>query len=369
MNQNFLNEVSSRILEIKSLNKKTIFSISTTAKQEENSYLTPIRDCDSFVLTGCIIFDQKILPILLEKIDGEVDVILVDSEKKIPMRIDNSFKGKPDFYQTVGYVETGSLSKICFEYVKKSKVFEFKPNDLTVNATWSFLSQRFRLLSGKKISILGAGNIGSKLALKLVECGAEVHLYRRDFYKGHCIAHGLNLIKPEGVIANIHFHRNKMQASFLSDILIGASNGYPVIDSDVVNSINKNCLIVDLGKNNLTEKAIKIAAQHSIEVYRTDVTPAIESYVYEVLKMQDILENSYGKKSLGFCNIVSGGFFGSLGDVVVDRINDPKRVIGVAQGDGSLKTTLNSEDQSNINRLKKECGIEKLSNMENLVHH
>jgi len=82
MNHNFLNEVSSRILEIKSFNKKTIFSISTTAKQEENSYMTPIRDCDSFVLTGCIIFDQKILPTLLKKIDGEVDVILVDSEKK-----------------------------------------------------------------------------------------------------------------------------------------------------------------------------------------------------------------------------------------------------------------------------------------------
>ena len=357
MNHNFLNEVSSRILEIKSFNKKTIFSISTTAKQEENSYMTPIRDCDSFVLTGCIVFDQKILPTLLKKIDGEVDVILVDSEKKIPMRIDNNFKDKPELYKTVGYVETGSISRICFEYIKKSKVFEFKPNDLTVNATWSFLSQRFRFLSGKKISILGAGNIGSKLALKLVECGAEVHLHRRDFYKGHHIVHGLNLIKPEGVIANIHFHQNIMQASFLSDILIGASNGHPVIDSDVVNSVKKSCLIVDLGKNNLTKKAIKIAAQHSVEIYRTDVTPAIESYVHEVLKMQDILENSYGKKELDFCNIISGGFFGGLGDVVVDRINNPKRIIGVAQGDGALKKILNTNDKNNLKKIKSNFSI------------
>ena len=357
MNHNFLNEVSSRILEIKSFNKKTIFSISTTAKQEENSYMTPIRDCDSFVLTGCIIFDQKILPTLLKKIDGEVDVILVDSEKKIPMRIDNNFKDKPELYKTVGYVETGSISRICFEYIKKSKVFEFKPNDLTVNATWSFLSQRFRFLSGKKISILGAGNIGSKLALKLVECGAEVHLHRRDFYKGHHIVHGLNLIKPEGVIANIHFHQNIMQASFLSDILIGASNGHSVIDSDVVNSVKKSCLIVDLGKNNLTKKAIKIAAQHSVEIYRTDVTPAIESYVHEVLKMQDILENSYGKKELDFCNIISGGFFGGLGDVVVDRINNPKRIIGVAQGDGALKKILNTNDKNNLKKIKSNFSI------------
>jgi hypothetical protein len=209
-------------------------------------------------------------------------------------------------------------------------------------------------LNGKKISILGAGNIGSKLALKLVECGAEVHIYRRDFYKGQHITHSLNLIKPEGVIANVQFHQNAVQASFLSDVLIGATNGYPVISTDIVNSVKRNCLIVDLGKNNLTSGAIEVAKQHSIEIYRADVTPAIESYIYEVLKMQDILENSYGRKDLGFCHIVGGGFFGSSGDIIVDRINNPQYIIGVSQGNGSLKNKLNDKDQVNIDKLKKE---------------
>jgi len=350
----FLNSVLERILELKSFEKKTVFSISTTAKQEESAYLTPVRICKDFVLAGCIIFDQKNLSSLLGKIDGKVDIILSDSEKVIPFHADEL---NYELVKKSGQLGEATISSICFQTIKKSKVFEFKPNDLTVNATWSFLSQRFRFLSGKKISILGAGNIGSKLALKLVECGAEVHLHRRDFYKGHHIVHGLNLIKPEGVIANIHFHQNIMQASFLSDILIGASNGHPVIDSDVVNSVKKSCLIVDLGKNNLTKKAIKIAAQHSVEIYRTDVTPAIESYVHEVLKMQDILENSYGKKELDFCNIISGGFFGGLGDVVVDRINNPKRIIGVAQGDGALKKILNTNDKNNLKKIKSNFSI------------
>ena len=105
---------------------------------------------------------------------------------------------------------------------------------------------------------------------------------------------------------------------------------------------------MDLGKNNLTENAIKIATEYSMNIFRTDVTPAIEAFVYELLKTQDILENSYGRKKLGFCNIVSGGFFGSSGDIVVDRINKPKRVIGVAQGDGLLKKKLNKNDRNNI---------------------
>ena len=344
----FLNSVLERILELKSFEKKTVFSISTTAKQEESAYLTPVRICKDFVLAGCIIFDQKNLSSLLGKIDGKVDIILSDSEKVIPFHADEL---NYELVKKSGQLGEATISSICFQTIKKSKVFEFKPNDLTVNATWSFLSQRFRFLSGKRISILGAGNIGSKLALKLVECGAEIHLYRRATHKGNKIVHGLNLIKPESIIVNIQFHSDPMQASFMSDVLIGATSGYPIIDENIINNVKKNCLIVDLGKNNLTKNAIKIAAQHSIEIYRTDVTPAIESYVYEVLKMQDILENSYGKKDLGFCNIVSGGFFGSLGDIVVDQINDPRRVIGVAQGDGVLKKILNTKDQNNINKI------------------
>jgi hypothetical protein len=357
MYDDFLDKVSLKILEIKSFNKKTIFSIATTAKQEENSYVTPTRICKDFILTGCLIFDQKILPMLLKKLDGVVDIILVDSEKKIPLLVHDNVDNQSEEGQTVGLVETGSMSKICFERISKSKVFEFKPNDLTVNATWSFLSHKFKFLNGKKISILGAGNIGSKLALKLVECGVEVHLYRRDFYKGHHITHSLNLIKPEGVIANVQFHQNAVQASFLSDVLIGATDGYPVIDANIVNSVKKSCLIVDLGKNNLTNEAMKVAEKNSMEVYRSDVAPAIESYVYEVLKMQDILENSYGKKDLGFCHIVGGGFFGALGDIVVDRINNPQYIIGVSQGNGSLKDKLNNKDQSNINKIKKNMNI------------
>ena len=68
--------------------------------------------------------------------------------------------------------------------------------------------------------------------------------------------------------------------------------------------------------------------------------------------MQDILENTYGKRSLGFCNIVSGGFFGNFGDIVVDKINNPQYIVGVSQGDGLLKSSLNDKDKSNIDKLR-----------------
>ena len=95
-----------------------------------------------------------------------------------------------------------------------------------------------------------------------------------------------------------------------------------------------------------------------MNIFRTDVTPAIEAFVHELLKTQDILKHSCGKKDLGFCSIVSGGYFGRIGDIVVDSIDNPTRVLGVAQGNGLLKQALNTTDKKNIDRLKKSLIIE-----------
>lgn len=349
VDNSFLDVLSSRLIEVNSFNKTTIFAVSTTAKKEKSAYLTPIRVSENFVLAGCIIFDQKSLHSLLEKLDGAVDILLADSENPLPERF-AQLSAKPE--KEMDRIEDTTVSKICFKFIKKSKIFEFKPNDITVNAAWSFLSQRLNYLSGSIVCILGAGNIGSKLALKLAECGAEVRISRRNFQKGNQIVKGLNLIKPECSTPKICFYTDVLEASLGVDVLIGASSGSQIIDEDIVKCLGRECLIVDLGKNNLTENAIKTATENSMNIYRTDVTPAIESFVHELLKTRDILEYSCGERELGFCRIVSGGYFGRKGDIVVDAIDNPKLVYGVTQGNGLLKQSLSEEDEGNIKKFK-----------------
>lgn len=362
MQDNFFTKLKKNISEIKKNEKITIFTIATTSKQEDEPYLTPVRHSKDFSVFGCVIFNQTILLDIIQIIDGEVDFILVDGEKKIPLMVHKNLKDENNIIyktrETVGLIETGNLTKICFKYVKKSKIYEYKPNDLTVNGTWLFLSQRFKNISGKKIGILGVGNIGSKLALKLVECGAQVHIHRTNSYVGHIIEQGLNCIKPQNTVSNIKFHQDALQTSFMSEILIGATNGVQVITLDIIKSLKRDCLIVDLGKNNITADAIEYATSHGMEIYRADITSAFEGYIYEVLKMESILTSSYGKKELDYCTIVGGGFFGRKGDVVVDKINSPEIIIGVAAGDGSIKKDLDEEDKKKVDRLKKEYNIE-----------
>ena len=344
MKKVFLKQLKENLKALKKNNSRTVFTIATTSKQETEPYFTPIRECDFFVVCGCVIFEQSILTEIIDIIDGEVDYIFVDSEKKIPVTI----------HPKLNVVETGNLSKICFQKIKKSRILEYKPNDITVNATWSFLSQKLNFLSGKKVSILGSGNIGSKLALKLVECGVSVSIHRRNAHKGYGIAQGLNFIKPENTVSSITFHENILQTSFMSDVLIGTSNGVPIIDVDIVKSIKNDAIIVDLGKNNLTQDAIQHALDQNIEIYRTNITSAFEGFIYEAIKTDEILNNSYGKKDLDYCNIVGGGFHGRDGDIVVDNISNPNIIYGVAAGDGTLKNKLSTKDKEKLSKLKKE---------------
>jgi hypothetical protein len=347
MATDFIQLALDNIKKAKLTQKLIIFTIASTAKLESEPYLTPLREFDDFCVIGCVLFNQTVLVELIKLVDGSVDVILVDAEKKVPLQLCEDSPTPPDAV-TIGNFETGNFSKICFTQVKLSKVFEYKPNDLTVNAAWMFLSQKLHFFTGKKIGILGFGNIGTKLALKLVECGADVHVYSKEHYKSHLITQALNLIKPIGTIASITCHRDPLSATFSSDVLIGATNGVPIITDEVIKSLNKDCLILDLGKNNLTQKAALYAKSCGLEICRTDVTSSIESFVSETFSLDYALQHTYGERLVSDCVLVSGGFFGSLGSLIVDSISMPTKIHGVADGAGALKKQFTASDQKNI---------------------
>ena len=122
----------------------------------------------------------------------------------------------------------------------------------------------------------------------------------------------------------------------MADIVIGATNGVSIIDEILLSYVKKDCLVIDLGKNNITSKGIEFALNNNLEIYRADVTSAMEGYIYELLKTIEILDNSYGTRVIGNLTFVSGGYFGKYGDIVVDNINNPKKLYGMSNGKGEL---------------------------------
>jgi hypothetical protein len=344
--------------------KMAIFTISSTVKGRGNlrPYLTPIRRIVHGFIGGSVVFSQTQAVLLSRRIDGIVDQILVDAEKKlgIYLGIDQGLLRSfgldipPAKHNARVNVELGNLSVACQPYIRKSHFQEYKPNDLTVESVWHFLSGKLGTLSGKRVAIIGCGNIGFKLALKLVECGAHVELVRRDLWRGTLMADVINVVKPESTIAIAHYNPNPLQASLFCDVIIGCTNGIPVITWEMIQSMKPAGIIIDVGKGSIFKEAIKKAIAADIAIIRCDVTSAVDGLISTIKRNKDIQEKEMGRAAVAKgVFVVSGGFLGLSGDIVVDNYRCPALIIGVADGSGDLKRKLTRRDLARIAAVKK----------------
>ena len=340
----FLQDLKKEYADAKKLakkkRKKLAFLIGNTIKIERgNYYFTPPRITDKLVVFGIIVFKESIAIDACRFLNGKVDIIFADAEKKIfPEK-----NGAP-----------GNIERRVREEIKKSLIYIYKGNDLTVDSVDLIISQYFnkdlRGVAGKKIGIIGAGNIGSKIGLYLTELGAKVYLNRRNKKKLLCIVSAINYLKPsntqeKAVIAD------KISASKNSDVLIGSTDGKAVIDSKMVSLLKNNSIIIDAGKGTLTEDAIKIANTRKIRIFRVDIFPSLEGLISKTFSMEKQIVRLLKKKTIEKTNIYNSGKLGAYGDLIVDDIDKINIVYGVCDGRGDFLRKIPTKYKKLIKKL------------------
>lgn len=335
MKQEIKKELSRILYDIKKhKNSKTGFVISTTSKQTNKKIIfLPIRKTIYGVFGVATVYDLSIAKQIAKLVDGKIDFILVDAERKLE-NIQN-------------------LTKVISSITKKTKVLTFKNNDLTANSADALIVNLLNNDYTKKISIIGMGNIGTKLALKLVERGFEVFIASRNLDKTRKIAASLNLIKPKFCKSKIHpLNTNKVATH--ADLLVGFSSGNPTIDENIVQKMKNNSIIIDGGIGTINDNGIKKARMKKIKIFRLDIRPGFVSEVSLILETEDFLNYTMGKKNLKGIKIVAGGYYGNFGDVIVNNITKPTRVIGIADGHGDIvRDNLTKQMVMKLNRVKK----------------
>tara|TARA_X000001036_G_C20686692_1_gene807880 strand:+ start:3069 stop:4130 length:1062 start_codon:yes stop_codon:yes gene_type:complete len=328
-------------------NKKIGFCIGNTRKISESGYFyTPIRVTEKLVAGSVIVYSVKQAREIINYIDGKVDYIFVDSEKKISSKLYNK--------------DIGNIEREVRDSTKISEVITFKGNDLTVDSIDIILEQLFskhkRGIGGKKATIIGSGNIGSKLALRLVERGVDVVITRRNSRKLKAIVKALNLIKPQETLAKISGTVDNLEASKDADIIIGLTSGRAVINTKIVSSVNKTAIFMDAGKGCFTAAATKAAKQRDLIIYRPDIKIGFEGFISSLFKTREVLKNSYGRSLVLDIPIVSG-LVGDEGEIVVDNFKSPRVIYGMANGLGGFIETPNKIQMKKINILTKEISL------------
>ena len=333
MKYNNIDSLLKRItFKAKKKKKKTCFLIGTTTKKNFRSfYLTPYRESQKTLYMGAIVNNNKTAQAIAKKIDGIVNYVFVDIEKKISNKMD---------------ILT-NIERATKKMITKSVIKNYKPNDITVNSIENFIQDYFREdlrgVGGKKILVVGAGNIGSKIALRLLESGGSVFLIRKNIEKLKKINNALNIIKPV-------YTKAKSKIIFKSDLKI---DNYDIIigcaDKEVkfekINDFKTLPLIIDVGKGMFSKKNIAQLSKKKVPVFRLDVENSLSSFIDSNISTENFFRGSFVKK-YGKFRLIKKGILGKTGDIIVDNVETPSRIIGVCEKEGLLKNLTTKEYNS-----------------------
>jgi len=303
------------IILAKKKNKETALILNTTVKSGDNyPILLPIKKTLNLICLGITISEKKGINNILKKIDGKVDYILFDIEQKNK--------------------ELLNLQKIIIKNIYKSKILNYKTNDYTADSAYMLLEQLADLSKKKKIVIMGSGNIGSKLALKIVERGSNVFISKRIFLESMQIANAINIFKPKACVGKAYPEKYSIIAKNCELLICFSST--PIINKKIIEQMKSNSIIIDGGIGTVQKNAIKIAHQKKIKIIRLDVRAGLSGMIAVIFETRKLLTETSGFKKIANIEIVAGGFYGKLGDVIVDSITNPREVIGIADGMGGV---------------------------------
>ncbi len=299
--------------------KPTVFTIGIAPRKREieTVFFPFIRESSLSVIGNAEVNNLEEAKEIVKIIDGIVDYIFIDDEKK-----------------------SSKLLKLTSEIksmVKDSIVLTYKDNDAWVEATDALVSLFLDDNLNKNILIITINNLSLKLAIKLCERGSNTFLMD-NLNKIDTITemvNALNFILPPECPSKIQYC-DKLSDNIHFDVIIGFSIDETVIDLEFIKKITPKTIIIDAGIGSLSESAIKYALDNDIIIFRLDMRAGLSGNIINVIETYDLKENVYGMKKFQDFNIVAGGYFGLKGDIVVDSITNPIKVIGVADGKGHL---------------------------------
>ncbi|MFN8255586.1 MAG: NAD(P)-dependent oxidoreductase [Bacteroidales bacterium] len=291
--------------------KKKLLSISTTANVNNPDFVVgSLRETETTLAGNIILRSANYIEEIISFFDGLVDYFLLDPEVKN---------------------ELHDLEQHAKKWIKKSKYLVYKPNDFTVAALDMLIAVKSGSLAGKKIAILGSGNIGAKTALVLCERGAHVYLYDKDAEKSEKVAIGFNLVAKS--IQKI-IPVSTMEEIKEIDIVIGCTPGIKAITKEIV--IKTKNYLVDAGNGCFTGEAIACAKETNKPIYVLSSFPGYYGMIENWIKTMAMNERKKIKKVSSLVSLISPGILGTRGDILVDNPENPTKIIGICDGTGDV---------------------------------
>lgn len=295
--------------------KQTIFVINISALYDDLNIILPhVDETSSYLMANCEMTEKKKIIEVVKTIDGIVDFIVVDEEKKRANLFD--------------------ILKILKTKVKKSVVLTYKGNGAWIQAIDTIISSLWYDLYNVKIGIIGINDTSKKLALSLSERGAKVFFFDKNKKNNDSIVKSLNAIKIQSAPFTIKKSMDKLDFSKNADILVGLDRTQK-IDKQMVTKMKKTGILIDAIFGSINIDALMYTQKSNIRTFRVDMKAAMAGEMTTILRTYNMTKDA-GKGYINKLPVISPTYIGEKGDIVVDSIANPTEVIGVADGKGHI---------------------------------
>lgn len=305
-------KISAELLSLsKKTGKKSIFTISLPTSGTDVVFPF-IRENSLCVIGNCEVSTPDQIRRIVETIDGVVDIIVADADKKIDGR---------------------SLVTIIRDIVRKSLLITYKDTDSWARAADVLISQMVPTIQDTLITVFGCNTPSIKLARLLEERGAQVTLWDMNEKLAVRYTSALNTLSQS---RRYRTDKDKTRASTDATVLVGFTSGIPVITKKMIMSMDPEGLVIDAGIGSIEKMAIRYSVSSGRRLYRLDMRAGLSGEITTILETKQLIEKIAGKTRIDGVPVVAGGLIGAKGTIVIDSITGPQRVVGIADGAGGI---------------------------------
>lgn len=262
-------------------------------------------------------------------IDGLVDCILVDDEHS----------------KMLGT----SIFKSLAPFVKQSQLLAYRDSVAHLDAAEAMISQLTSKHASASIGICGASSFGMKLAIRMLERGASVAIWDEDREKAkQCIAVLQQWLTMDGNLQAGAVSELKLEQAGSIDLLAGTTPRKASVGPQLLQVLKPNGVIVDVGVGSLTQAIVEQANLRGNKLYRLDMRAGLAGQISISLDTLDLVKRVMGESKIAGAEVVAGGLIGKRGTIVVDAVKQPTRIIGIADGKGSLLGKTEADAYSDV---------------------
>lgn len=283
-NADFLADVSERAAELREKSKKLAIPsiLNVVVSDYEPTHVSPFVETRfGCALSNVMLESADDVPAVLDAVDDTVDYVLLDG---------NSRNGTLDL-------------------PSRDNVLEYVDSEMWVDAV---VNHVVLLLGGR-----AAGRTVAVLGVPELATPAETAFSLR----GAAVVHPSSEDDP--ALANV-------------DALVAISPRKPCVTAKMIRALSPAAIVFDGGIGSLSGESIAAASERKLTVARVDLRPALAAVALELIAMKGVVEDHMGRAEWDGAAVVAGGIIGREGEIIVDSIRFPTKIIGVADGKGGI---------------------------------